>query len=99
MRTRFALPLAVSPRNDTYRDITPDVEPLVLGFREHVDGDALAPRERRVELALTAAFAVVVAAIALLFERRAVPAGDVVPLVLAYAVASRVTFPVGAGYT
>src|SRR5687767_13938198 len=75
MRMKLAFPMPLTPRIDSRADITPDVEPLVLGFREDAAGadDTLAPRERRVELALTATFAVAVTAIAMLFERRAVP--------------------------
>src|SRR5918998_2141913 len=99
MRTRLALPLPISLRIDSAADITPDVEPLVRNFRDGLADEAVPLRERRVELGLTVAFGLAVAAIALLFEHRAVPIGHAVPLILAYVVASRVTFPVGAGYT
>jgi HD-GYP domain-containing protein (c-di-GMP phosphodiesterase class II) len=99
MRARLATALPLSPRIDSREDISPDVEPLVLGFRDDRADDTLPRHEQRVELALTAGFALAVTAIALLFERRAVPVDHALPLLVVYALASRVTFPVGAGYT
>jgi HD-GYP domain-containing protein (c-di-GMP phosphodiesterase class II) len=93
MGARFALPLPVE-----VAPVKPDATSLLAGYRASVQ-QRLASRERRVEAALAVAFAAAVAVLALLFDGREVPAGHAIPLVIAYACAARVRFPVGAGYT
>ena len=93
MGARFALPLPVGAPL-----LPPDAASLVAGYRTAA-AQAIPARERRVEIALTIGFGVAVTALALLADGRSVPASHAVALLVAYALAARVRFPVGAGYT
>jgi putative nucleotidyltransferase with HDIG domain len=81
----------------TDRELSPAVEELLTGFDE-ARGERLTGRERRVESLVTALFAAAMVVLVASFAPVAPPLATAAVLVVGYAIALRVCFPVGAGY-